>query len=126
MDILDCTLAWQNNWILFRYVFSDKHIKKDIFISYKYRDRKYIHFNMSSFVYLKGYLCYKKINSQNKPSQAQVKNFFVWWESYIPFSRYSSFVFLTIQCFTKFVTSWWVLVHETGYIFEYIFWTTNN
>ena len=28
------------------------------------------------------------------------------------------FVFLTITRFTKSVTSWWVLVHETGCIFE--------
>ena len=31
------------------------------------------------------------------------------------------FVFLTIRWFTKSVTSWWVLVHATGCIFEYIF-----
>ena len=33
------------------------------------------------------------------------------------------FVFLTIPCITKSVTSRWVLVHETRCIFEYIFWT---
>ena len=31
------------------------------------------------------------------------------------------FVFLAIPWFTKFVTSWWVLVHETRCIFEYLF-----
>ena len=36
------------------------------------------------------------------------------------------FVFLTIPWFTKSVTSWWVLVHETGCIFEYIFWITTH
>ena len=36
------------------------------------------------------------------------------------------FVFLTIPWFSKSVTSWWVLVHETGCIFEYIFWTTSH
>ena len=30
------------------------------------------------------------------------------------------FLFLTIPWFTKSVTSWWVLVHETGCIFEYL------
>ena len=35
-------------------------------------------------------------------------------------------VFLTIPWFTKSVTSRWVLVHETRYIFEYIFWTTTH
>ena len=33
-------------------------------------------------------------------------------------SRYSSLVFLTIPWFTKSVTSWWVLVYETGCIFQ--------
>ena len=36
------------------------------------------------------------------------------------------FVFLTILWFTKSVTSWWALVHETGCIFEYIFRTTTH
>ena len=30
------------------------------------------------------------------------------------------FVFLVIPWFTKSLTSWWVLVHETKHIFEYI------
>ena len=30
-----------------------------------------------SYIAFKGYLCYKKIISQNVPSQAQVKDFFV-------------------------------------------------
>ena len=37
------------------------------------------------------------------------------------------FVFLTIPpWFTKSVTSWWVLEHKTGCIFEYIFWTATH
>ena len=36
------------------------------------------------------------------------------------------FLFLTIPWFTESVTSRWVLVHETSYIFEYIFWTTTH
>ena len=32
-----------------------------------------------------------------------------------------SFLFLTITWFTKPVTTWWVFVHETGCIFEWIF-----
>ena len=36
------------------------------------------------------------------------------------------FLFLTIPWFIKLVTSWWVLLHETGCIFEYIFWTTTH
>ena len=36
------------------------------------------------------------------------------------------FVFFTIPWFTKSVTSWRVLVHETRCIFEYIFWTISH
>ena len=36
------------------------------------------------------------------------------------------FVFLTIPWFIKSVMSWWVLVHEAGCIFEYIFWTITH
>ena len=36
------------------------------------------------------------------------------------------FVFSTIQWFSKSVTLWWVLVHDTEYIFEYIFWTIKS
>ena len=35
-----------------------------------------------------------------------------------------AFVFLTIPWFTESMTSQWVFVHETRYIFEYVFWTT--
>ena len=34
------------------------------------------------------------------------------------------FLFFTIPWFTKSVTSWWVLVHDIGCTFEYIFWIT--
>ena len=40
---------------------------------------------------LKGYLHYKTITSQNVLSEAQVKNIFILWKYYAPFSRYSSF-----------------------------------
>ena len=36
------------------------------------------------------------------------------------------FVFSTIPWFIISATSWWVLAHETGCIFEYIFWTTTH
>ena len=36
------------------------------------------------------------------------------------------FIFLTIQWFTKSVTSQWVIAHETRCIFECIFWTTTH
>ena len=47
--------------------------------------------NISSKRWLQGYLCYKTITSQNALSEAQVEIFFVSWESYVSFSRYSSF-----------------------------------
>ena len=40
---------------------------------------------------LKGYHRHKTITSQNAPSEAQVKDFFVSYKYYISFSRYSSF-----------------------------------
>ena len=39
----------------------------------------------------KDYLCYKTITSKNKSFEAQVKNFFISWESSVLFSRYSNF-----------------------------------
>ena len=43
------------------------------------------------FCLLKGYLRYKKITSQNVPSKAQIKDFFISNKNYVPFARYSSF-----------------------------------
>ena len=40
--------------------------------------------------FLKGYLPYKIITSENSSSEAQVDNFFILQKSYVPFSRYSS------------------------------------
>ena len=40
---------------------------------------------------IKGYLCYKMITSQNVPPIAQIKNFFISYKNYVPFSRYSNF-----------------------------------
>ena len=39
----------------------------------------------------KGYLRYKTITSQNVPSKAQIKNVFISYKNYVPFSRYLSF-----------------------------------
>ena len=36
-------------------------------------------------------LSYKMITSQSVSSEAQVKNFFILYKGYVPFSRYSSF-----------------------------------
>ena len=75
--------------------------------------------------FFKGYCRYRMITSQNVPSEAQIKNFFLFCRKNMFRSQYIQvFVFLTIPCFTKSVTSRWVFVHETRYIFEYIFWIT--
>ena len=50
----------------------------------------------------KGYSRCKTITSQNVSSETQLK------------------------ISTKSVTSWWVLIHETVCLFEYIFWTTTH
>ena len=43
------------------------------------------------FIYFKGYLRCKTITSQNVSSEAQIKNFFILWKSYVPFSSYPGF-----------------------------------
>ena len=43
---------------------------------------------------IKSYFRYKTITSQNVPSEAQIKNFFISQKNYVPFSRYSSFCIL--------------------------------
>ena len=69
---------------------------------------------------LKGYVRYKTIISQNVSSKAQVKTF-LFYKKVRPRSQdIHFFVFLIILWFTKSVTSWWVLVHETRCVFEYI------
>ena len=46
---------------------------------------------VSSWRKFKDYVHYKTIISQNELFEAQVKNFFISWKGYVPFSRYSSF-----------------------------------
>ena len=72
----------------------------------------------------KDYLRYKTITSKNVSSEAQVKNFLFRRKVMFCSQDIQDFVFTTIQWFTKPVTPWWVLVHETVCKFEYIFWTT--
>ena len=69
-----------------------------------------------------GYLRYKTITFWNVSSEAQVKNFFFFRRKVIFRSQdIQVFLFLTIPRSTKSVTSWWVLIHETKCIFDYIF-----
>ena len=48
-------------------------------------------FFVSGWREFKDYVHYKTIISQNVLFEAQIKNFFIFWKSYVPFSRYSSF-----------------------------------
>ena len=66
----------------------------------------------------------QKVTSQNVSSEAQIKNFLISQKNYVPFSRYSSIVFLNIPWFTKSMTSQWVHEISTWDKYEYIFWTT--
>ena len=68
---------------------------------------------------LKGYLLYKMITSQNVSSEAPFKNISFHRKVMFHSQDIQVFVFLTVPWFTKFVI-WWVLLHKTGYIFEYI------
>ena len=49
-------------------------------------------FFVSSWREFKDYVHYKTIISQNELFEAQVENFFILWKSYVPLSRYSTFV----------------------------------
>ena len=64
----------------------------------------------------KGYLHYKMITSQNVPSEAQIKNFFISYKNYVPLSRYSSFCIFNSPviyqiCDVKMSISTWDKVH---------------
>ena len=59
--------------------------------------------------YIKGYLCFEMITSQNVSSVAQVKNFLFHRKVMFHSQDIQVLVFLTIQWFTKSVTSWEVL-----------------
>ena len=75
----------------------------------------------------KGYLCYKTITPQNVLSARNRLRIFLFCRKVIFHSQgIQVFVLLAIPRFRKSLTSWWVLVHETGCIFEYIFWTTTH
>ena len=75
-------------------------------------------------LYFKGYLCYKMITSQNVKHRLRI---FLFRRKVMFHSQdIQVFVLLTIPWFTKSVASWGVLVHKTGCIFEYIFWTTTH
>ena len=72
----------------------------------------------------KGYLCYKTITITHQRHRLGI----VLFRRNIMFrSQYFQvFVFLTFSWFAESVTSRWVLVLESRYIFEYIFWTTTH
>ena len=80
--------------------------------------------DMGSF--LKGYLRYKTITSQNVSLRHRLRIFLFRRKVMFRSQDIEVFVFLTIPTFTKSVTSWWVLVHETRCTFDYIFWITTN
>ena len=78
------------------------------------------------FWLFKGYLSCKTRTFQNVSSEAKVKNFLIHRRVMFRSQDVQVFIFLTIPWFATFFTSSWVLVHEIGYIFEFIFWTTTH
>ena len=72
---------------------------------------------------LKGYLHYQTITSQNVLSEVQVKNFFILWKCYTPFTRYSSFCnfnhHMIYQICDVIHISTWDRVHFWIYLFNY-------
>ena len=68
---------------------------------------------------------WKKVFSEMQ-KEGQVKKF-LYRRKFIFCSQNSRvFAFLTIPLFSKSMMPWWVLVHETGGLFKYIFWTTTG
>ena len=74
-------------------------------------------FNTFRAFSFKGYLCYKSINSQNVSSEAKDNNFY-FIEKLCSVLK----IFKHLHCLKSVMS--WVLVHETGCIFEYISSTT--
>ena len=74
-------------------------------------------FFVSSWREFKDYVHYKTITSQNELSTFCNQLFYILM--IIP-------NLMIISWFTKTVKSWWVLVHQIGWIVEYIFWTTTH
>ena len=75
---------------------------------------------------VKGYLHYKTIILKMCYLRYRLRIFLFQRKVRFCSQDIQDFVFLTILWFNKSVTSWWALVYETEYIFEYIFWTTTH
>ena len=76
---------------------------------------------------IKGYLRYKMITSQNVPSEAQIKNFFISLKNYVPFSRYSSLCIFNHPmiyqiCNVTMSISKWDKVHFWIYLLNHSSW----
>ena len=98
-------------------------------------------FQITGPLYLKGYLCYKMITSQNVSSKAEIKKFFISWKNYVPFPSYSSFCIfnhsmiyqisdVTMSIWTYLLNhkswihkTWLVYRYKQGQQFSVIFWT---
>ena len=75
-------------------------------------------------VFIKGYLFCRTITSQNVSSEAQVKDFYVSWKSYVPLLRYSSFCLFNNPiiyqiCDVMMSTSTWDRVHLWIYLLNH-------
>ena len=69
---------------------------------------------------LKGTSATKTITCQNVSSEAQIKNFFISYKNYVPFSRYSSFCIFIHPMIYRICDVTMSIVYEARYIFEYL------
>ena len=121
--------AWQEgrNCIFDGGVDTLMHTMKDLASSLQF------HIILCSVTILGGFKCCLKVTPATKQQllkmchlRQKLRTFLICRKVIIRSQYIQFFVILIIPWFTRSVTSLWVLVHETRYIFKYIFWTTTH
>ena len=112
--------TWQNE---FWYV---NESKKKVKLTVTYLSAKFQYLQICFNIIIKGYLAIKRYLLKICHLRHRLRIFLFRRKIMFRYQDIQIFLFWTIPWFTKIVTSWWVLVHETGCISEYIFRTTTH